>query len=64
MLDTQITSLPFMVYWVLTKLLLLLGAGSLVSPILFVIGWRRNRRWKRENNVKMTQRVRSALQSP
>ena len=64
MLDTQITSLPFMVYWVLTKLLLLLGAGSLVSPILFVIGWWRNRRWKRENDVKMTQRVRSALQSP
>ena len=64
MLDAQITFLPLMVHWILTKLLLLLGAGTLVSPILFVIGWRRNRRWKRENDAKMTQRSRSALQSP
>ncbi|MEC8052184.1 MAG: hypothetical protein VX210_15430 [Myxococcota bacterium] len=63
MLDEQIGVVPFIVYWSLTKVLHLLKAGGLVSPVLFVIGWRRNRRWKREGYILTAEGLQSQIQS-
>ena len=63
MLDEQIGVLPFIVYWSVTKMLHLLAAGSFISPILFVIGWRRNRRWKREGYILTAEGLQSQIQS-
>ena len=63
MLDEQIGVLPFIVYCSLTKVLHLLKAGSLVSQILFVIGSRRNRRWKSEGYKLTAEGLQSQIQS-